>query len=140
MPILEFWIILALACVLGELLSVNFFLLSVGVGAGFAALTNHLNYDFTTQLIVFVVVTTICVLLSRPLAKKLTKKSPSKKSNTDRLIGEEAIVIGKIVPDEMGTIKILGETWRAISNEEIAVGKKVIVEKIDGVKLIVKKE
>ncbi|MDR2830739.1 MAG: NfeD family protein [Methanobrevibacter sp.] len=137
---LEFWIVLTFACILGELLSVNFFLLSVGVGAGFAALTNHLKYDPATQLIIFVITTIICILLSRPLAKKLTKESPSKKSNADRLIGEEAIVIKKIVPDEMGTVKILGDTWRAISNEKIAIGEKVTVEKIDGVKLVVKKK
>lgn len=137
---LEFWILLTFVCILGELLSVNFFLLSVGIGAGFAALTNHLKYDPTTQLIIFVTTTITCILFSRPLAKKLTKGSPSKKSNADRLIGKEAIVIKKIVPDEMGTVKILGDTWKAISNDEIAIGEKTIVEKIDGVKLVVKKK
>ncbi|MDR3223815.1 MAG: NfeD family protein [Methanobrevibacter sp.] len=136
---LEFWILLTLVCVLGELLTLTFFLLSVGIGAGFAALLNYLNYNSTTQLIVFVVVTIICVLISKPISKKLTSKSSLKKSNSDRLIGEEAIVIKKIIPDEMGTVKILGDTWKAIADEEIAIGEKVIVEKIDGVKLIVNK-
>lgn len=136
---LEFWIVLAVVCVLGELLTLTFFLLSVGIGAGFAALTNYLNHDPTTQLIVFIVVTITCVLLSKPIAKKLTSKSPLKKSNSDRLIGEEAIVIKKIIPDEMGTVKILGDTWKAIANEEITIGEKVVVERIDGVKLIVNK-
>ncbi|MDR2873345.1 MAG: NfeD family protein [Methanobrevibacter sp.] len=137
---LEFWIVLAVACILGELLTVTFFLLSVAVGAGFGALANYLNFDPTIQMAVFIIVTLICVLLSRPIAKKLTNNSSSKKSNADRLIGEEAIVIKEIIPDYMGTVKILGDTWRAIANEEISVDKKVIVKEINGVKLVVEKK
>ncbi|MDR2545686.1 MAG: NfeD family protein [Methanobrevibacter sp.] len=136
---LEFWIMLAVAFILGEIITMSFFSLSISVGAGFAALINYLNYDYTTQLSTFVVVTIICVLLSKPIAKKLTSGSPLKKSNSDRLIGEEAIVIKKIVPDEMGTVKILGDVWKAIADEEIDVGEKVIVKEINGVKLIVEK-
>jgi membrane protein implicated in regulation of membrane protease activity len=136
---LEFWIVLAVVCILGELLTLTFFLLSVAVGAGFGALTNYLHLDPMIQLAVFIIVTLICVLLSRPIVNKLTINSPLKKSNADRLIGEEAVVIKKIIPDNMGTVKVLGDTWRAIANEEVNVGEKVIVKEITGVKLVVEK-
>ena len=34
----------------------------------------------------------------------------------------------------------MGTVWTAISNEALEVGEDILVEKIDGVKLIVKKE
>ncbi|KZX14904.1 hypothetical protein MBCUT_18570 [Methanobrevibacter cuticularis] len=137
---LEFWLVIAVIFILGELLTSTFFLISIGVGAGLAGLTNYLGFDPLTQLIVFIIVSIIVIIASRPIANHLTKNSPSKKSNSDRLIGEDAIVIEEIKIDSMGMVKLLGDTWKAIADENIPVGETVIVEKIDGVKLRVKKK
>lgn len=137
---LEFWLIIAIVFIIGELLTLTFFLLSVGIGAALAGLTNYLGFSWEVQLVVFVVATLVCVGISRPIAKKLTKNAPDKKSNSDRLIGEEAIVTEDIELDKMGTVKILGDTWKAIAKENISAGEKVIVKNIDGVKLIVERK
>ncbi|MDR0913254.1 MAG: NfeD family protein [Methanobrevibacter sp.] len=137
---LEFWLILAVVCVLLELMTLTFFLLSISVGSLGAAIVNYSGYDLTTQLIVFIVLTVICILLSRPIAKKLTKNTPNKKANSDRLIGREAIVVEKIEINSMGTVDLIGDKWKAISNSNINVGERVIVKDIDGVKLIVEKK
>ncbi|KZX17166.1 NfeD family protein [Methanobrevibacter filiformis] len=137
---LEFWLIFAVILVLGELLTVTFYLLSIAVGSAFAGLVNYLGFDPIVQILVFAVVTIICVILLRPISSRLTKNSSDKKANSDRLIGKEGIVIEKIIEDAMGTVDFIGDQWKAISDTEIDVGEKVIVEKIQGVKLFVRKK
>jgi membrane protein implicated in regulation of membrane protease activity len=137
---LEFWIILAAACLLVELVGTGFYLMSVGIGAIGAAIANYIGLDPITQLIIFALVTVIFIVLSRPLANRLTRGAPNKKAAADRLIGEEGVVTEAINPENSGMIKISGETWRAIANDTITVGEIVIVEKVKGVKLCVRKK
>jgi len=136
---LSFWIILFAGCLFLEIVTTGFYLMSVGIGAACAAAASYIGLDPTTQLIIFTVVTIICLIASRPFANILTRGSPDKKAATDRFIGKEGVVIEAIDPDNAGMIKISGEEWRAISTEIISVGESVIVEKVKGVKLKVKK-
>ncbi|WP_409199816.1 NfeD family protein [Methanobrevibacter sp. DSM 116169] len=137
---LEFWLILAVLFILGELLTGTFFLLSLGVGSAAAGLVNYLDFDYRIQLLAFVVVSLICIIASKPLANKLTKNSPNKKSNSDRLIGKEVLVTEEIDKEKLGLVKHSGDVWKAKSNDNLSVGEEAIVEGIDGVKLIVKKK
>lgn len=137
---LEFWILFAATCLLLELVSAGFYLMSVGIGSASAAVANYIGFDPTTQLIVFAIVTIICLIASRPLAHHLTAGGPDVKVAAERLIGEEGIVTEPIDPENAGMIKISGEEWRAISNVDIGVREKVIVEEVKGVKLKVIKK
>ena len=136
---LEFWIILAIAFLIGELLSGGFYLLSIGIGAIAAAILNYLQFSITVQVIAFILITVIFILISRPLYKKLNKNAVDKKSNTERLIGLKAKVTEDITSHKIGTIKVKGEIWKAISDEEISKGEEVEITEIEGVKLKVKK-
>ena len=136
---LEFWIILAIVFLIGELLTGGFYLLSIGIGALAAAVLNYLQYSITIQIIVFILITLIFVLISRPLYKKLNRNTVDKKSNTERLIGLKAKVTEDIGSDKIGTINVNGEVWKAISDEEISKGEEVEIIEIEGVKLKVKK-
>lgn len=136
---LEFWLIIAVLFILGELLTGTLFLLAVGIGSAFAGLANYLNLDPITQLIVFAIVTILMVILSKPIASKLTKNSPAKKANADRLIGEKVKVIEEIKKDEMGLVNYLGDNWKATSKDNIPANERAIVESINGVTLTVKK-
>lgn len=135
---LEFWIILIAICLIGELLTGGFFLMSLGIGSIGGAIANYMNFDPLIQLIVFVIITSICLVISRPFANKLTKGNP-KKVASERLIGREGIVLETINSDNDGMVKISGEKWRAISDSEIQLNEKIIVQEIKGVKLKVKK-
>ena len=136
---LEFWIILAIIFLIGELLSGGFYLLSIGIGSIAAAILNYLQFSITIQIIAFIVITLIFIILSRPLYKKLNRNAVDKKSNTERLIGLEAKVTEDIDSHKIGTINVNGEVWKAISDEKISKGEKVEIIEIDGVKLKVKK-
>jgi len=137
---LTFWIILFVGCLFLEIVTTGFYLMSVGIGAAAGGIANYMGFDPTTQIIIFAVVTIICLIASRPFANILTRGSPDKKATTDRFIGKEGIVSEAIDPDNAGMIKISGEEWRAISTDSISVGEKVIVEEIKGVKLKVRKK
>ena len=50
------------------------------------------------------------------------------------------IVTEEIKKNTVGEVKVDGKKWSAISDTSIKVDEEVVVEKIDGVKLIVKKE
>ena len=137
---LEFWIILFVVCVFLEILTTGFFLLSVGIGSVAAAVANYMSFDPITQLLIFAIVTVICVIVSRPFAKKLTQGGSKKKAASDRLLGTEGIVVEHIDIEHSGIVQISGETWRAIADENISVGEKIIIKEIKGVKLKVMKK
>jgi len=134
---LQNWIILAAICFVGEMITSGFFLLWFGVGAAVAAVLTYFGFAPTTQLVAFVVVSGVLVVVSRPIAKRITKEPP-KKAVSDRLIGKKGIVIEDISPDASGMVKIEGDTWRAISDQKIYSGECIIVKGIEGVKLVVK--
>ena len=136
---LEFWIILGIIFLIGELLSGGFYLLSIGLGAIAAAILNYLQFSITLQIIAFILITVIFILISRPLYKKLNKNTVDKKANTERLIGLKAKVTEDIDSHKIGNINVNGEVWKAISDEKISKGETVEITEIEGVKLKVKK-
>ena len=88
-----------------------------------------------------IIIASICVVgLSILLVYLgLNAQKNRKSSGSDALIGAEAKVTKKITKNEFGEIIILGERWRATSNGDIEVNEKVIIEKVTGLTLFVKK-
>lgn len=136
---LEFWIILAILFLIGELLTGGFYLLSIALGAIAAAILNYLQFSLTAQIIAFILITIIFIVISRPLYRKFNKNVNEKKPNTERLIGLAAKATEDIGPNQIGSINVKGEIWKAISDERISKGEEVKIMEIDGVKLKVKK-
>ena len=98
----------------------------------------HFIFAFAIMLaIVFVVLGIVLMILTRPILMKHLSKDKVK-TNTDRVIGMEGIVTETISKNKVGEVKVDGKRWSAISKEEIPRDKNVIVESVDGVKLIVK--
>ena len=95
--------------------------------------------NFLIQLLVFIIVSIISLLITKPLVNKF-KKNDVEPTNVDRVIGKKAEVIKKITPDEYREVKVLGSIWTATSDTVLNVSDKAVVKKIDGVKLVVEKE
>lgn len=131
---IEGWIILAGICFIGEMLTTGFFLLWFGVGASVSAVLNYLGFDPMIQFITFVLISVILIAVSRPFAKKITKEPP-RKAVSDRLVGKKGIVIENVLPDTGGVVKVEGDVWRAVSPNMIKKGGKIIVKKVESVKL-----
>jgi len=92
------------------------------------------------QIIIFVAVTIITLIATRPIVKKKINFK-AEKTNADRCIGESAVVTEEINNLEAkGLVKADGKIWTARSSDGSIIPENTIVtvEKIDGVKLIVK--
>lgn len=94
------------------------------------------------QVIAFTVVSVVVLVVTRPLVKKVINKKQTA-TNADRNIGCECVVTETI--DNLaasGAVKVNGNIWTARSgdNEVIQEGEIVIAEKIDGVKIIVRRK
>lgn len=90
------------------------------------------------QIIVFVIVTAVLLLFTRPVVLKYFKVNEIK-TNVDSIIGQEGFVISRITENTVGRVKLRAQEWSAISDEDIEVDEKIRVLDVEGVKLIVKK-
>lgn len=94
------------------------------------------------QLVVFVLVSLLLLIFTRPALIKLIDKNKVK-TNVETVPGKIALVAEQI--DNLagkGAVEIAGIVWTARAEDDddiIAVGEKVVVLRIEGVKVIVKK-
>ena len=135
------WLIIAGVCFILEIATVGFLVFWFGVAALITCLISLFVPSIIAQTVIFIVLSIILILLSRPFAKKIGRKD-NVVTNSNAIIGKEAIVIKEIdgKTGKVGQVKVLGDTWSAIcedSNIVIPVDSTVKVSKIDGVKLIV---
>ena len=99
-----------------------------------------LGAGIPTQLIIFIAVSVLTLVITRPLVKKYIH--PKRQcTNADRVIGQIGIVTEDINNiDGKGQVKADGKIWTARTSDNSLIPKssEVIIERIDGVKLIVK--
>lgn len=141
LPTWAVWLILCGIFLLAEIFTVSFLLFWPGIGAFLAFGCELLGFPIGVQIAVFVISTTLMIIFMKPLVKKFfkTKDVPM---NANSLIGKHALVTKEINNlQNKGQIKFNGQLWSAINedSEIIEEGSDVIIQKIDGVKLIVKK-
>lgn len=108
-------------------------------GALAAWLAAILGLPILSQLIVFLIVSYILLITTRPILKKWLNREIVK-TNADRLIGQIGIVTEKINRLEgVGQVKVAGQIWSAVpeAGNEIEPGTKVRIDEIVGVKLVV---
>ena len=133
------WFIAFLVLLFIEIITINLVTIWFAIGALAALVTALITDSFVIQVIVFLVVSVIALLLTKPLIKKF-KGFQVVPTNSDRVIGKVGEVTKKIEKNKYGEVKVFGNIWTAYADEELDVGTKVIVKEIEGVKLIVKKE
>jgi membrane protein implicated in regulation of membrane protease activity len=121
------------ACTLG--LTTVWFTLSALV----MVFLSFLNIPFPVQVLIFLGISALLLVFTRPLAVKKLKIGRLK-TNVDSLAGQHALVIKKISEFEKGEVKIAGQIWTARSEDgsEIAKGVKCEVLRIEGVQAIVR--
>lgn len=134
------WGALILVSLIVELATDELTIIWGTVGAIFSFLAALLHADVWLQLLIFVVFTTLTIIISRPIIKKYAKKEIIR-TNADRLIGMVAVVSEPFKNNEVGKVTVNGQTWRATStsSEAFFEGEKVQVEGLSGTKVIVSK-
>ncbi len=144
LPMWAIWLIASGVFFLGEIFTISFLLFWPGVGAFLAFLVSLIAPEnLLIQILVFVISTVLMIIFTKPLINKLFKNKDNTSMNNSAVLGKKGIVIKKMDKDNpVGQVKVNGELWSAIKSDKdkaINVGESVIIEKIDGVKLLVRK-
>ena len=136
------WFILFVIFVAAEIVTagalVSIWFCFGALAAMFAAMA---GMSFTIQMVIFIAVSVVLLIFTKPFAKKLLN-GRIEATNAPALIGKYGIVTEEINNIEaVGAVKIDGKIWTARSSDEreiIKEGAEVKILDIQGVKLIVK--
>lgn len=137
----KIWLILSGVFLIIEIINLGFYMFWFSLGALIAMVSSFFIKNTIIQVVIFLVSSTILLFATKPLVNKILPKESLIKTNSFAMEGKMGKVTQNIEPIEgKGQVKVNGETWSAKSynNEFIEKDTEVIVEKIDGVKLIVK--
>jgi len=134
-----YWLIAFVLLLFIEIVTVNLVSIWFALGAIFSMITSLFTDNLVIQIVVFISVSIVSLVLTKPIVKKFSTitRVPT---NLDRVIGKTAEVTKKITSDNYGEVKVMGTIWTATGKGSFEVGEKVIVNKIDGVKLVVTKK
>lgn len=138
-----FWLILFVALLIIEIFTMGLTTIWFAGGALVAFILAFVDFGLPVQIIAFLLVSIALLVLTRPIAIKYFNQE-RQKTNAESLIGEKAVVLETI--DSLhgtGRVEVNGMEWSAkVDDTEhiIDADEIVIIEGIQGVKLIVKKE
>ncbi len=135
------WLILAAILLIGEMLTVGFFLIVFGIGALAAFIVALFNGSILWQWIVFFVVSAIAWAGSRRFARSVHRGPTTFGVGAERYTGLKGYVIETIDPAAAtGMVRVDREEWRADSSDRTVIEKDTwaVVEKVDGTRLVVR--
>ena len=136
------WLVVLAILLVIEFLTLGLTTVWVAGGALVAFLVSLAGGPLWLQLLLFIAVSVVLLLFTRPLAVKYLNKDVQK-TNVDSIPGQKGIVTATI--DNLkaeGQVTIQGMEWtaRAKNGNTIEKGKVVRVTAVEGVKLIVEED
>lgn len=137
-----YWLIAAAVFLFIEILTLGLSSIWFAGGAVIAAAAALIGGPFWMQVLIFILVSCLLFVLTRPIAKRYLNDKVQK-TNTEALIGKKGLVKESIHNIEgKGVVLLNGLDWTARSSDgsEIPEGTQVVIKEIQGVKLIVECE
>ena len=119
--VLVSWIVISVSMFIGELFVPQFFLFWFGIGSIAALISYFLAVPYEFQWGVFVAVSLVGVVFTRPFVKMISKDEP-RKSVVGALIGER-MEVTKTINNVKGEGQVHGKSdyWRAVSEDNAVV-------------------
>ena len=136
----SFWLIMVIILTIVEITTVNLVTVWFVASSLISLVISLFSDNFFLQFLVFVILGVIFLITTKPIINKYLLKSKKESTNLDRVIGMTGVVTGEIQKNEIGEVKVDGKRWSAVSDATIKKGEYVIINKIDGVKLVVSKK
>ncbi len=136
----QIWLIIAGVCLVAEIMTVGFLIFWFAIGAFFAMIVSLFTNNLIIQTSVFVISSAIMIFATKPFVKKFVNNNNSIKTNVNSIIGKIGIVTQDINSiNSTGQIKVGGEIWSALGENDINIEKGTEVEilEVKGVKVIV---
>ncbi len=136
------WMVLVIAFIIGELVSVGLTCIWFAAGAFVALIAAICGAPFFLQAALFFVVSLALLAATRPWAQRYLN-SRIQRTNADSLIGEIIRIEERVSNmDQTGMAVVRGQEWtvRACNDSEtIEKGQSAKIVRINGVKLMVEK-
>lgn len=143
MNLTTIWLIVFVACIVIEIITMGLTTIWFAGGALFAAAGAAFGAPLWLQIALMAVVSLILLYFTRPVAVKYFNKDRVR-TNAESLIGKQAIVISEIDNLQgIGQVTVGGQEWSARTMTEditLSVGTVVVVRAISGVKLMVEEK
>lgn len=138
LPFIILWGILIITAIIVEVSTITLTSIWFAIAAAASLLLAIFEIGPLWQVLTFIIISSVLLLATRPLAKKMNSKDVIH-TNADKVIDMIGIVTKEIPIDEVGEVKVNLELWRAISYEKtpILVGEKVKINSLDGNKVLV---
>jgi membrane protein implicated in regulation of membrane protease activity len=137
-----FWILVAVAFAVAEVMTVAFFAIFITIGALAAAIVSLLGFGLLVQAIVLGIIGVVGILLARPfLVERLHIGRPTLRSGADSMVGQQAVLLEPILGvGQPGHVKIAGELWPALTDDgsPVPVNTLVVVTALRSTTLIVR--
>lgn len=138
-----FWLVLFVILLIIEILTMGLTTIWFAGGALVAFVLAFVGFELPVQIIAFLLVSIALLIVTRPIALKFFNQE-RQKTNAESLIGQKAVVLETIdTLHGVGRVEVNGMEWSAKTDEPESIienGKVVVIEGIQGVKLIVKEE
>lgn len=138
-----YWLAIFVILLIIEIVTMGLTTIWFAGGALAAMAAGLIGFGTGIQILVFLVVSVLLLVLTRPIAVKYFNQE-RQKTNAESLIGQQALVLEDIdTLQAAGLIEVRGQEWSAKTDEpngKIAKNKVVVIEGIQGVKLIVREK
>lgn len=134
------WLGVALLMGILEMATVQLVSIWFVFGAIGAAVTCVFTDNIPIQFGVFVVISLVALIVTRPLVKRFKERAKTVHTNIDMNIGKEVSVLSEINNEkETGEIKIGDTIWmaRTIDGSVVPQGAHVVIQAVEGVKMMV---
>jgi len=135
---ISIWIVVGVALLIAEILSVSFYSIFFGIGALVTALFIYMGFadDITTQLVIFGIASMGSLLIFRQRLLEVFNKNAKE---FKEIVDDFAQVSAPIPPHGEGKVFYRGADWIAYSDADQSIEKnsRVKIRRVDGIKLIV---
>lgn len=138
-----YWLILFVVLLIIEIFTMGLTTIWFAGGALIAALLAFVGFPVPAQIVIFLLASILLLILTRPIAIKYFNQE-RQLTNAESLIGQKAVVLSRI--DSLrgqGKVEVNGMEWSAKTEETEEVidpGTIVVINGIQGVKLIVRRQ
>ncbi len=114
-----FWVIVAVAFAIAEVMTVAFFAAFIALGALGAAIASLLGFNLLVQAIVLGIIGVAGIFVARPyLVARMHVGRPALRSGADSMVGHRTVLIEAIPGNgQPGHVKIAGELWPALTDD-----------------------
>lgn len=135
-----YWLILLAVFLVIEIITLGLTTIWLAGGALVGFLAALLHLPMFIQIVLFLAVSIILIVFTRPVAERYFNNS-REKTNVGGVIGKEGKVLTLIDNfNQTGDVLIDGVEWTARSEKEhetIEVGRRIVVRRVEGVRVFV---